>query len=642
MLTVAELKYPRSSALAVFASESPLATCPLPSLVCFAAMTTPPLRTPTTLNGSPYNPSPVKISYDAYLNYSFSSPTPLPSNARDTPAAISPRQYQLAHLDHGSFSTRPSPPETNSTYHALESDALNAIDASARDLRTFRTLSAAETLLSVQKDTYGESPRKPGSFCFDDDPSHSSSQNSFSTSASFSSYSTRQPSSSQPRTPSRSTYGSSQPRSTFPAASPHAYSQRNSPPSFVFSPFLNYAYPCKSPHTPHRADCSFEPTLDGDDRIAINPFDLGRTPGGFHLHSPLALEEPVATTDISPILRHGETDRVEEVQEKDKGHKQVHGRAFSPDFSDSDEDEVETGLYASSNTACDSPARMLPFIAMSSRSAANLDVQGDQSGIEEVAELQYHETRSLSPTKCFAQDDSSSPPSSLTANEYADQEDTFSSDPISMSSTGYTRIRAARAKANKAIATVFAQTTSGKANQDAPARKESRPRLEIDFDISSPLSSAPSSPKDATTSLHNGIMDLPALAHLSPLSIERPTRAKSRALAAVLHSERDQLKRTTSAGASSSRKRRATTHDTSTSSSARKRAKLSRYVRPQDQTSVKASTNSAMDDDNLEDRPKQRDLGKRTFPAAVPIGPSYPLFYRKFPVIRNQLRYVSS
>lgn len=103
------------------------------SLVCrilrppYAVMASFLPQTPSRKPSSPFSFSP---SVSQYLNYAYSSPTPLPTNNSHVPTEISPYQYQLAHLG----SRAPIP------------DASSALKTGCRD---FGTLTVAETLLSV-------------------------------------------------------------------------------------------------------------------------------------------------------------------------------------------------------------------------------------------------------------------------------------------------------------------------------------------------------------------------------------------------------------------------------------------------------------------------------------------------------------
>ncbi len=88
-------------------------------------------QTPSRKDASALSFSP---SPSQYLNYAYEScpsPTPLPTHNSRVPTTISPYEYQLAHLG-----LKPAAPDASSALKA--------------DYRSFGTLTAAETLLSVQ------------------------------------------------------------------------------------------------------------------------------------------------------------------------------------------------------------------------------------------------------------------------------------------------------------------------------------------------------------------------------------------------------------------------------------------------------------------------------------------------------------
>ena len=91
-------------------------------------------QTPSRKPSSPFSFSP-----SVYMNYAYSSPTPLPTNNLHVPTEISPYQYQLAHPG-----TRAPIP-----------DASSALKTGCRD---FGTLTVAETLLSVHSGVVSSNP----------------------------------------------------------------------------------------------------------------------------------------------------------------------------------------------------------------------------------------------------------------------------------------------------------------------------------------------------------------------------------------------------------------------------------------------------------------------------------------------------
>lgn len=140
-------------------------------------------RTPAHQQVLPHNVSP-DFSYEPYLLYTgqpCSSPTPFSSNSSTNLSAISPRQYQLAHLDPDLFPSQRANggyPSTASTSYLnlspssrvdngvirprsqspLRFGEPNASNASSYDLRSLLTDSAAETLLDASSSSLLTSP----------------------------------------------------------------------------------------------------------------------------------------------------------------------------------------------------------------------------------------------------------------------------------------------------------------------------------------------------------------------------------------------------------------------------------------------------------------------------------------------------
>lgn len=106
-------------------------------------------RTPTRATVSSFPLSHPSPTYWNYISQPYSSPTPFPSSDTPIPTEISPYLYQLAHLPHHTPLATLRPPSTAFlTGFTCASDASDAFKPAGR---SFSTLTAAETLLSVHQ-----------------------------------------------------------------------------------------------------------------------------------------------------------------------------------------------------------------------------------------------------------------------------------------------------------------------------------------------------------------------------------------------------------------------------------------------------------------------------------------------------------
>lgn len=419
-----------------------------------------------------------------------------------------------------------------------------------------------------------------------------------------------------------------------------------SPVAPTFPPLLYFDYPYKSPRTPHRfSDIFGSPVLGVGYNVPVTPFRSGGAAGyGF--------EDATATMDVSPILRHsdalkalsgdgrpGTTGDVSPTK-RDAGvaSGQAHGAANLPLWSRGSRGKALHRTSSACTEDCDSEDEDVPLASLL------------------TSQISAHKAPVLVPTLAASAEDALLP-----AAQYTDK------------CNGLSHLH--RSKTSPSV-------------REARSRPARATPLKLAWDFDSPLSSPPSSaasspPASAESSgsqrppLKRPVYHAPS--HTEPVKLEdlfggvslggcfameRPTRSRTRALTAALlpsrespvleprdappaNGEIDEVRR--------SRKRKARgesppQYEDRAEKRSDKHAKRTRAIRAIVGPMAKRPSRDAEPSQDITtfcrdvaEEPsalaERGDLGCRTFPSSVHVRNMFSLFYRKFPVVENKLRF---